>query len=682
MTSTDKQSNILLCEWDTPFQTPPFKQIHDEDYIPALEAAIHEAERGIASIASQESAPTFENTIEALEKNDEKIDRISNLLFNLNECNTNEEMQQVVMTATTELTRYSNNVFMDESLYKRVQYLYDRRNEMSFNSEQLQVLDNYHLSFVRHGAGLDEESKKKFADNAERLAILSEKFNQNALADTNNYLLHITDEKELSGLPQNNIEAAAAEAASRKMEGWVFTLAFPSYGPFMRHADSRSLREELWRAYNSRGNRGTDNDNNEIIREIVNLRLCQARLTGHPDYADYRLSNTMAQTTATVKRFLEGLLEASYPIAVREVAELEEYAHNLGAELPLQQWDFAYYSEKLRKERYDFDSELLRSYFPIEKVRQGIFGLYNSLYGLTFNENSDVEVYHPDVKVYEVHDGERLMGLLYMDMHPRANKRSGAWMTDFRGQSNMSGREVRPLIQIVCNFTKPVGEKPSLLSFDEVETFMHEFGHAMHGMLSDVHYPSVSGTSVRHDFVEMPSQVMENWCYETSFLNTFARHYQSGEPIPEEYIMKIRRCQQYHAGYLCLRQLNLGMTDMAFHTITEPLHEGTRADIFEHTIMKELLPVNESTCTSTSFTHIFCGGYAAGYYGYKWAEVLDADIFSKFKANGIFDKATATAFRREILSKGGSEHPAVLFRNFMGREPDNKAFMQRCGFTV
>ena len=475
------------------------------------------------------------------------------------------------------------------------------------------------------------------------------------------------------------IAAARAEAQERNMEGWVFTLAYPSFGPFLTYADNRNLREQIWKAYNSRGNRGNKNDNNAIIREMTDLRMQQAQLLGYRTYCEYVLTNRMCQTPVQLDAFFKSLMDAALPFAKKDLEEVSAFAQSLGAELPLQRWDFSYYSEKLKKQKYDFDAELLRPYFQLEKVRQGIFDLYGRLYGLTFSEAKNIDVYHPDVKVYEVRDGQRFMGILYLDMHPRASKRSGAWMTEFREQSNMNGQQVRPLIQVVCNFSKPVGGKPALLSFDEVETFMHEFGHAMHGMLTDCTYPSLSGTSVKRDFVELPSQVMENWCYESQFLNTFARHYETGDTVPGEYIQKIKAAEKYLAGWLCVRQLSLGLVDKAFHSITQPI-EGP-VEEFERQHMVELLPKVEGANTSTAFTHIFAGGYASGYYGYKWAEVLDADVFSKFKQNGIFDKKTAQSFRKEILSKGGTEHPSILFRNFMGRDPNNNALMIRCGFT-
>lgn len=673
-----QKNNPLMQDWNTPHQTPPFSQIKTEHYAPAMRAAIKEAEANVNSIVKQKAAPTFENTIVALQKSSERLDRVSGILFNLNECNTNSELQKIVMDLTPELTRYENRVSMNDKLFARVKAVYDQRDNLSLTTEVRTLLEDTYKSFVRNGVNLTGNDKKTFAKNSERLAQLSQQMNQNVLADNNEYFLQIQSAADLKGLPPDVVGAAKEEAVERKLDGWVFTLAYPSYGPFMTYCENRDLREQMWRAYNSRGNRGNNNDNNEVIREMTQLRYQQAKLLGYETYSQYVLSNRMCETPQQLGEFLTQLVDAARPYAIKDLKAVSKYAESHGAAMPLQRWDFSYWSEKLKQEKYDFDAEQLRPYFQLEKVRQGIFDLYGRLYGLTFKEATNIEVYHPDVKVYEVMDGSRFMGVLYLDMHPRASKRSGAWMTEFRGQSNMNGNQIRPLIQVVCNFSKPVGNKPALLSFDEVETFMHEFGHAMHGMLSDCTYPGTSGTNVKRDFVELPSQVMENWCYEPQFLNTFAKHYQTNDTIPGEYIQKIKAAEKYLSGWLCLRQLNLGLVDFCFHSIQEPITEPIEE--FERKHMIEFLPEVKGANTSTAFTHIFAGGYASGYYGYKWAEVLDADAFSKFKQNGIFDKKTAEAFRREVLSKGGSEHPAVLFRNFMGRDPQIDALLMRSGF--
>lgn len=673
-----QESNPLLADWTTKHETPPFEKIENQHYIPAIREAVKEAESNIKKITSRKGTPTFENTIVALETASQKLDRITNVLFNLNECNTDPEMQQIVMEITPELTRFSNSVSMNEKLFQKVKSVYDRRNQLGLTREQMMLVENAYKGFERNGVNLSKGDKKLYAQYSEELDLLSQKFNQNVLADNNSYILHITEAKDLSGLPQNVVTAAREEAQRRNLEGWVFTLAYPSYGPFLTYADNRDLREQIWKAYNSRGNRGGETDNNEVIRRMADLRYRQARLLGYGSYTEYVLKERMAETPEKLASFIEDLLNNCKEPAMRDLMDVQRFATKCGLKGAVQRWDFSYYSEKLKQKKYDFDAELLRPYFQLERVRQGIFDLYGRLYGLSFVEAPDIQRYHQDVKVYEVYDGSRFMGVLYLDMFPRESKRSGAWMTEFRGQSNLDGHQVRPLIQVVCNFSKPVGDKPALLSFDEVETFMHEFGHAMHGMLSDVTYPSLSGTNVYRDFVEMPSQVMENWCYESQFLNTFAKHYETGDTIPGEFIQKIKDSEKFMAGWLCLRQLCLGMVDMSFHSQTEPI--TIPIEQFEQGHMVELLPPVEGCNTSTAFTHIFAGGYASGYYGYKWAEVLDADIFGAFKKNGIFDKATAARFRSEILSKGGTEHPSVLFRNFMGRDPDQSAFLLRSGF--
>jgi len=670
--------NPLLNAWNTPYSTPPFSSINDRHYAPAIREAISMARQAISQIAGQQDPPTFHNTIVALETATDTLDRATALLFNLNECNTNDTLQQTVLELTPEITRFENSIWMNRKLFDRVKQIHDKAEDL--DGEQQELLDKYYQRFVRNGVALDGDAKQQFAANAEQLSLLSEQFNQNALNDTNGYTLHITDPALLSGLPDSAITAAREEAGRHGKQGWLFTLHAPSYRPFITYADHRDLRQQMWQAYNTRGNRNNGNNNTAIIHQIVNLRLRQAQLLGFDDYASYSLSRTMAQNRDNVTTFLNNLLEACLPFAKNDLKQVSRFAKQHGADYQLQNWDFAYWSEKLKQELYNIDSEALRPYFQLASVLQGIFNLYNRLYGIRFVASGAIETYHPDVMAYEVRDNSRLMGILYLDLLSRNNKRSGAWMTEFRPQSNINGVEQRPLIQVVCNFAKPTADKPSLLTFDELETLMHEMGHAMHGLLSDVRYPSISGTSVRHDFVEMPSQLMENWCYQTEFLNTFALHYQTRQPLPSHCIDSIRRSEQFLAGWLCLRQLNFGLTDMAYHTITSPLDDGQDIADFEHAAMVELMPVVGGCCTSTAFTHIFSGSYAAGYYGYKWAEVLDADIFSRFQSDGIFNSGTATAFRREILSRGGAAHPSVLFRNFMGRDPDNHAFLRRSGF--
>lgn len=649
--------NILLQDWEY----PPFDQIKNDDYEPAIKEAIAEAKSFIEAIVNNPESPTFENTVEALECADRRLNRVSAIMMNLNECCTDEHLQDIVMRIQPEMTRFANSVSTDERLYQRVKHVSDH-SDFSDNPEKRTLLDNTLKSFIRHGVALPQKERELYKKNEEELSELKLRFSRNALADMNDKTLHLTDEADLEGLPETLRAAAREEAVARGLDGWVFTLAYPMYGPFMTYSARGHLRAKMYLMYNSIGNRGNEHDNNAIIRRIVELRSEQAHLLGYDTYCDYVLEERMVQSLPNLRRFMQELKDAVLPAAKKDLADV-------GA---TEAWDFSYLAEKLKQQRYAFDGEHLRPYFPLEAVREGIFGLYGKLYGLRFEEDGSIPVYHPDVKVYRVNDGEKEMGLLYLDMFPRPSKRSGAWMTEFRGQHD----KVRPQIQVVCNFSKPVGNIPSLLRFNEVETFMHEMGHAMHGMLSDVHYESLSGTNVKRDFVEMPSQVMENWCYEPEFLSTFARHYQTGEPLPTEYIDKIRAAQNHLAGWLCLRQLNLGFTDIAFHTMTDASSIG-KAEEVETNAMTNLLPHVSGCCTATNFSHIFGGGYASGYYGYKWAEVLDADIFSRFKQDGIFNHDTAEAFRREVLSRGGTEHPAVLFLNFMGREPDNKALLKR-----
>ncbi len=655
--------NILLQEWEF----PPFDRIKIEDYESAIRAAIEEAEHTIETIATSTEAPTFENTVEALECADRRLNRVSAIMMNLNECCTSDALQEVVMKLEPEMTRFSMKVMTDHRLYERVKTV-SENSDYSEHSEKKTLLENTLKSFRRHGVALEGEARERYKRNEEELSELKLRFSQNALADMNDWTLHLTSEADLEGLPEPVRTAAREEAEAKGLEGWLFTLAYPSYGPFMTYSTRRDLREKMYRAYGSIGGRGNEHDNNEVIRRIVELRAEQARMLGYNTYCDYVLEDRMVQSLPNLRRFMQELKEAVLPAAKNELAEIQR----ISSFTPLMPWDFSHYAEKLKQQRYAFDSEQLRPYFRLDAVREGIFGLYGKLYGLHFDPAPEVPVYHEDVKVYRVLDGTREMGILYLDMHPRASKRSGAWMTEFRGQHG----DIRPQIQVVCNFSKPTAETPSLLRFSEVETFMHEMGHAMHGMLSNVRYESLSGTNVKRDFVEMPSQVMENWCYEPEFLATFARHWQTGEPLPTEFIDKIRAAQNHLAGWLCLRQLNLGYTDIAFHTMLDGSTVG-KAEEVEAGAMTNLLPRVPGCCTATNFSHIFGGGYASGYYGYKWAEVLDADIFSRFKQDGIFNRDTAARFRREILSRGGTEHPAVLFRNFMGREPDNKALLKR-----
>lgn len=674
--------NPLLTAWETPRQTPPFNLIRPCHYEPAFRQAIDEAKAEIAAIAANSATPDFANTIEALERTGSKLDKISSVFFNLNSACTDEEMQEIAQRISPALTQLNDSIYMNPQLFERVKQIYDNRNRLSLDTEQQTLLEKTWKAFVRGGANLSGQNRERFGEINRTLSQLSLKFKENVLAETNNFLLHLTDSNDLIGLPDGVIEAAALAARGKGKEGWIFTLHAPSYLPFMKYADKRELREKMYRAYSSRGNHGNEHDNKEVIRQIVNLRLEKARLLGFRSYAEYVLSERMAGSPEAVDKFLEQLLEASHPHALAEKTEVEAFARRQGFQGELQRWDWAYYSNRLKQEKYALDDELLKPYFQLENVQKGVFGLATKLYGLTFHEVSNIPKYHEEVKTFEVYDeNNRFLAVLYTDFFPRESKDGGAWMTSFREQYRENGTDIRPLVSIVMNFTKPTTDKPALLTFDEVNTFLHEFGHSLHGMLSQCRYNSTSGTNVRRDFVELPSQIMENWALEKEWLDTWAVHYRTGEKIPAEYIERIRRAANFQSGYQCGRQLSFGMTDMAWHTIEKPFDGSVQE--FEKQAMAptETFPPVDGSCFCTAFGHIFEGGYAAGYYGYKWAEVLDADAFSVFKEHGIFNRTTADSFRKNILEKGGSEHPMTLYKRFRGQEPDIRALLERSGLT-
>lgn len=679
-TEEKSDRNPLLGKFDTPFETPPFDRIGISDYEPAFDLAIAEAKREIMAIVENPETPDFENTIAALDSAGERLNIVSSIFFNLNSACTGEEMQRTAMRISPKLTAFGNSISMNPDLFARVKQVYSNTPETSLTTEQFTLLENTYKSFVRGGANLKGAEKERFEAITMELSQLYLQFDENVLAETNGFALHITDPEELSGLPESVLDAAAMAAGEKGMEGWVFTLQAPCYVPFMKYADKRELREKMYRAYSSRGNRGNAHDNNGIIRRIVSLRLEKAGLLGYETYADYVLSERMAETPGAVRNFLSKLLAASHPHAIAEKREIEEFARRNGFGEEMQRWDWAYYSNKLKQEKYALDDEMLKPFFRLEKVQEGVFGLANRLYGLTFKEVSHIPKYHEDVRTYEVKDrnGE-FLSVLYTDFFPRANKNGGAWMTEFRSQHKKGQEDIRPVVSIVMNFTKPTGRKPSLLTFDEVTTFLHEFGHALHGMLSRCTYNSTGGTNVYRDFVELPSQIMENWALEKEWLDTWAEHYLTGEKIPREYVDRIRQSANFISGYQSDRQISFGMVDMAWHSITAPF-TGSVQD-FENGVMSptEQFPHVEGSSFSTAFSHIFGGGYAAGYYSYKWAEVLDADIFSVFRRKGIFDSATAESFRKNILEKGGSAHPMVLYKNFRGQEPDIRPLLERSG---
>lgn len=679
-----KANNPLIKPWNTPYQTPPFNSIKTEDYKPAILFALDEAKKDVNQIISNPEKPSFENTIIALEKSGSLLNRILSVFFNLNEAHTSEAFQKIAEEITPELTKYSNDMNMNPELFARVKEVYDSRDDIPMTLEQRTLLDKTYKGFIKNGALLKGNDKDEYRKISEELSLLSLKYNRNNLAETNAYFLHITKKNDLKGLPQYAIDAAKETAKQRKMKGWVFTLHYPSYIPFITYAENRELRKEIWMASNLKGNNNNENDNKENVLRIANLRLRMAQLMGYKSYSEYVLVDRMAENPAKVMKFIDDLLKSSMPYAKNDLKQITEYAKQNGfTESELQRWDFSYWSEKLKNEKYSISPEMTKPYFKLENVKQGIFTLADKLYNLEFKENTSIEKYHPEVVVYEVKDKktDKFMGVIYMDFFPRESKRSGAWMTSFREQYVENGKDVRPLIQMVCNFTKPTAKEPSLLTFDEYNTFLHEFGHVLHGLLSECNYTSVSGTSVYRDFVELPSQILENWATEKEFLDQFAVHYKTGEKIPADLVQKIKDSENFLQGYMSVRQLFLGLVDMGWHTIESPI-SGNVADIERaNTAHAELLPVVPGSIMSTQFGHIFSGGYASGYYGYKWAEVLDADAYSVFKEKGIFNKEVAESFRKNILSQGGKKHPMELYKAFRGQEPTNKALLIRSGFV-
>jgi peptidyl-dipeptidase Dcp len=674
--------NPLLQPFETPFETPPFNDIRNEHFLTAFEIAIAEARNEIDDIVRHKAAPTFGNTIEALAGNGTLLERVSAIFFNLLSAYTDDEKQNLAQTISPMLSEFQNDVSLNETLFERVKAIYAQRNELPLTTEQQTLLERTYKGFVRSGANLSEDDKEKYRAYTKELSTLTLTFNNNVLAETNAYTLHIEDKDNLAGLPESAIEEAAHTATAKGLGGWCFTLQAPSYLAFMKYAANRNLRKEMYKAYNTKGAQRNEYNNEAILKRIAELRLLVANLLGYKTYADYVLEERMAENSANVDRLLTELLGASKPFAVKETQEVQAFAEKCGADFNLMPWDWSFYSEKLKDKKYNYNEELIRPYFPLENVRKGVFELTKRLYGLSFIENHTIQKYHSDVQCFEVYDEDAaFLGILYLDFFPRDSKRGGAWMTSFREQYREEGNDIRPIISIVTNFSKPTDTKPSLLTFYEVKTFLHEFGHALHGMLSNVTYASLSGTNVFRDFVELPSQIMENWAAEQDFLDLFACHYQTQEKIPADIIKQITDSQNYLSGYACVRQLSFGLLDMAYHCQTAPIDESVATFEQHATESTQLFPSVNGCLISTSFSHIFAGGYAAGYYGYKWAEVLDADAFSVFKENGIFDLQTASSFRENILSQGGTEHPMTLYKRFRGQEPGIKALLVRSGFV-
>lgn len=662
------------------YNTAPFSKIENKHFLPAITKLIEETKAEIDAITSNSDAPTFENTIEALEFSGEKLDRATSIFFNLNSAETNDEIQKLAQEISPMLTEFGNDMLLNEALFERVKAVYNQKDTLDLNEEQQMLLDKKYKGFSRNGANLSEEKKKKLRKIDTELSKLKLTFGENVLAETNKFELHITDEKDLSGLPEGVIEAASQTAEEKGKEGWVFTLDYPSYVPFLTYADNRELRKKMAIAFGAKGFNNDEFDNQKNVLQIAQLRHKRANLLGYKSHAHFVLEERMAETPEKVKSFLNELLEKAKPAATKEFEELTAFAKELDGIDHLEKWDGAYYSEKLKQKLFNLDDEKLKPYFELKNVINGVFTVAQKLYGLHFKEVQNIDKYHPEVKTYEVKDDEgELVALFYADFHPRAGKRNGAWMTSYKPQQTKNGTNDRPHVSIVCNFTKPTASKPSLLTFNEVTTLFHEFGHALHGMLANTQYPSLSGTSVYWDFVELPSQILENWCYEKETLELFATHYKTGEVIPMEYVEKIKESATFLEGMATLRQLSFGMLDMAWHSQDSSGIKNVKAfevAAFEDT---QLYPDVKENCMSTSFSHIFQGGYSAGYYSYKWAEVLDADAFAYFQQEGIFSKKVADKFKNFVLSQGGTMDPMELYIKFRGQKPDPEALLKRAG---
>ncbi|MFT5942209.1 MAG: oligopeptidase A [Sediminicola sp.] len=664
----------------TSFDTAPFSKIKNEHFKPAFLESMTQARKEIDLIANASSVPTFENTIAALDFAGQQLDRVSSVFFNLNSAETNPEIQNIAQEISPLLSEFGNDIMLNQILFKRVKAVFELKNNLDLNKEEYTLLDKKYKSFSRNGANLPEDKKKRLREIDAELSKLKLQFGENVLAETNRYEMHLTDEADLEGLPEGEKEAAEQLAKTKDKEGWLITLDYPSYIPFMKYAEKRELRKELSIAFGSKGFHNDELDNQENIMKIAKLRYERANLLGYKTHAHFVLEERMAETPEKVHEFLNELLEKAKPAAEREFKELESFAKELDQIDGLKKWDSAYYSEKLKQKLFNLDDEKLKPYFKLENVIAGVFKVAEKLYGLQFEEVFDIDKYHSDVKTYRIYDEQKkLVSLFYADFHPRSGKRGGAWMTSFKSQYVQNGVNVRPHISNVCNFTKPTKSKPSLLTFNEVTTLFHEFGHGLHGMLANTVYPGLSGTSVYWDFVELPSQILENWCYEKEALELFATHYDTGTLIPMDIVEKIKESSTFQEGMATLRQLSFAILDMSWHG-TDPSNitdvKTQEKEAFKDT---DLYPDVPETCMSTSFAHIFQGGYSSGYYSYKWAEVLDADAFAYFKEKGIFNKEVATKFKENVLSKGGTENPMDLYKRFRGAEPKIEPLLERAG---
>lgn len=676
-------SNPLLQKaFDTPFQAFPFEKVKLEDYKPSFEEAIKEAESEINDIVAQSATPTFENTIEKLERSGGLLSQVSAVFFNLNSAETSEKMQVIAQQVSPLLSEHSNNVMLNEALFDRVKSVYEQKSSLTLTPEQDTLLTKSYKGFVRNGALLKDEDKSRLREISKELSLLNLQFAENLLAENKAFELHVTDKTALQGLPDSAMEAAAMVAKSKDKEGWLFTLDYPSFGPFITYADNRELREKMYRAFTSRSNKNNDQDNKQNILKITKLREERANILGYPTHSHFVLEERMAKSAKNVLDFQEQLFQASFNKAKQECTELQEFADTIKGPEKLEKWDVGYYAEKLKLATLNFDEEKLKPYFQLEKVIDGVFEVANKLFGLQFKERKDIPVYHQDVKTFEITDETgNFVALFYGDFFPREGKQGGAWMTLFKEQHKIGNVDHRPHVANVCNFTKPTETKPSLLTFNEVTTLFHEFGHGLHGLLADSTYQSLAGTNVLWDFVELPSQVLENWCYEKECLDLFAKHYQTGETIPQEFIDQIKAAQTFRSGTATLRQLSFGKLDMNWHGT--PMEKVNDVEAFEAESMKsfELYPAVTGSCMSTGFAHIFNGGYSSGYYSYKWAEVLDADAFEYFKEKGIFNKEVASAFKEHVLSKGGTENPSELYKRFRGRDANPDALLKRSGLV-
>ncbi len=676
-------SNPLLSSFTTPFNTAPFPAILNEHFQPAFVAAIQKAKGEVEAI-KRESLPTFENTVEALEKSGKQLGVLSAIFFNLNSAETNAELQGLAREISPLLTTHANDILLDKELFQRISQVFEQREQLSLTAEQTTLLEKTYKSFVRNGAQLGKEAADTLRKIDQELAQLSLQFGEHVLAETNKFIHLVGNLNELEGLPKGALDAAAQFAEEKGHAGsWAFSLDYPSYIPVMTYAKNRNLRKALFMAFNTKCAKQDELDNQEIIKQLVSLRHQRAQLLGYENHAHFTLEERMAKSPVAVFDFLNSLLEKAKPKAILDVQEVADLAKKLDQLTTLEKWDFAYYSELLKKEKYALDEEELRPYFSLENVISGVFTTASRLFGLRFVPNTEIPVYHPEVTAYEVYDRDnKFLSVFYADFFPRPGKRNGAWMTSYKGQYREQGTDHRPHVSIVCNFTKPTKTSPSLLTFNEVTTLFHEFGHALHGMLARGVYESLSGTSVFWDFVELPSQIFENWCYEKECLDLFAQHYQTGKPIPSDLVAKIKKAGNFQQGYLTLRQLSFALLDMAYHSQDPSQIHDIKAFELQVLTGTELLPSVENTRISTSFSHIFQGGYASGYYSYKWAEVLDADAFELFQEKGIFDSSTATSFEKNVLSAGGSEHPSLLYARFRGRDPKPDALLKRSGLVA